>query len=484
MKNLLFTICLFAATPASAQLFVDTLDYSAETLVMDFFNGSCVDVTHVDYIGKARQKTFFEGSQSGLGVNAGILLTTGESSVAVGPNDEDGAAGGYGTDFPNNQTPFSQFLQQTTGTTTSFDWSLLHLTIVPHIDSIGFQYVFASEEYCEYVGTQFNDAFGFLISGPGINGVQNIAMIPNSAAPVSINNVNYLSNQQYYRTNTPLDSMHVQCAQPASNDPMSEWIQYDGLTQILSAHASVIPDSSYEVWIGIADIADGVWDSGIFLSIESLCGDSLLSPVANFQQAVNGNSVTFQNSTKYATAWHWDFGDGSFSDERFPTHTYADLSQPHTVRLIATNYCCADTTILTIDAVSGTQDSPQPECRVYPSRFNNTLTVELPGAWLSGTATLTDIAGRTVLNQPVIGSATFQTGQLPAGTYFLEIRTDNHWRWVKKVVKSRRLSLPWLEYFRRLRKFYPPLHGAKHLAHCLVASVTLFNMAPSNPTTP
>ncbi|MBK6932509.1 MAG: choice-of-anchor L domain-containing protein [Saprospirales bacterium] len=434
MKQLLPLFCLFAYLPANAQLFVDSVEYSAETLVMDFFNGSCVDVLHVDYVGQPAQKTFFEGSQSGLGVNAGIILTTGDASVAVGPNKQAGASGGYGLGFPVFNEPFNLFLQSAVNGA-SFDQSVLHITLVPHIDSIGFKYVFASEEYCEYVNTQFNDVFGFLISGPGINGVQNIALVPGANIPVAINNVNHLQYTGFYRHNIASDSNQTTCGIPLSTDPMHQWVQYDGMTTVLTASASVIPDSTYEVWIGISDIGDGVWDSGIFLSIESLCGDSLLSPTVAFSTTTTGNTVTFANTTKYATAWHWDFGDGASSDERFPKHTYDNLNQQYQVRLIATNYCCADTLYSTVGATTPAPAPAPLPCRVFPTRFTNQITIEPPAGVSAGQIVLTDLTGRVALRQNLAGRTVLHTGQLSSGAYMLEVSADTGQRWVYRMVK-------------------------------------------------
>ncbi len=51
-------------------------------------------------------------------------------------------------------------------------------------DELTFEYIFGSDEYADYVGTNFNDIFAFLVSGPGIigdpaiNNQENIAILP------------------------------------------------------------------------------------------------------------------------------------------------------------------------------------------------------------------------------------------------------------------------------------------------------------------
>jgi len=47
------------------------------------------------------------------------------------------------------------------------DKSILEFDFIPQTDMLTFRYVFASEEFDIFCGTAFNDAFGFLISGPG-----------------------------------------------------------------------------------------------------------------------------------------------------------------------------------------------------------------------------------------------------------------------------------------------------------------------------
>ena len=70
---------------------------------------------------------------------------------------------------------------------------------------------FGSSEYFEWENTQYNDVFGFFISGPGIsgpyssppgfpNGSINIATVPNSnpPLPITISSINNVLNNNYY----------------------------------------------------------------------------------------------------------------------------------------------------------------------------------------------------------------------------------------------------------------------------------------------
>jgi PKD repeat protein len=67
--------------------------------------------------------------------------------------------------------------------------------------------------------------------------------------------------------------------------------------------------------------------------------DPAPDPIASFQYEIsqtNYLSVTFTNFSKNATTFSWDFGDGSTSTEKDPTHTYAGEGT-YTVVLTATN---------------------------------------------------------------------------------------------------------------------------------------------------
>lgn len=337
-KCILFLAVSFSIRTASAQLVVDSV-YDIPTMAMDFFDGTCVDVVNVTYQGSPANMAFFEGSQSNVGLDMGILLSSGNVFDAVGPNDQSGTSSWL--DLPGDAD-----LENLTMYTT-YDAAVLEMDLIPHVDTIFFDYVFASEEYSEFVGSSFNDVFAFFISGPGINGTQNIALVPGTDLPVTINNVNCnLTYSPYYVCNDPSNSycgMGYTCS--SMND--STAVEYDGFTTPIQAYAVVSPDSTYHVKIAVSDASDAIFDSGIFLGINSLCGDGQ-KPVADYNYVIDGSTVAFENLAKYVRSYYWEFGDGAISHDRNPTHDYA-VSGIYNVTLITTNYKGSDTVIKTVD---------------------------------------------------------------------------------------------------------------------------------------
>jgi len=95
------------------------------------------------------------------------------------------------------------------------DACIIEFDFMPTGDTARFNYIFGSEEYHEWVNTQWNDVFGFFLSGPGINGTYsngsiNIAVVPGTTLPVSISNVN-CGRQQTMCTPPPGAGSNVNC---------------------------------------------------------------------------------------------------------------------------------------------------------------------------------------------------------------------------------------------------------------------------------
>ncbi len=205
--------------------------------------------------------TFSYPSESNdLQMGKGLLLTSGLAAAAIGPS----------SDFAGNllgepgDADLDTLSQQSQGVnfSASEDACVVEVDVFAATDELSFEYVFGSEEYPDFVNTDFNDIFAFLISGPGItgdpglNGAKNIATLPGTTIPVEINSVNFEENWQYYRDYS-----------------LGQELVYDGLTsdslgvkKSLTARSKVTPCNTYHLKFAVADRGDDNYDSGVFIS--------------------------------------------------------------------------------------------------------------------------------------------------------------------------------------------------------------------------
>lgn len=255
---------------------------SGTYLIQDvFIGGGCFDITNVQTIGADQGRGTFTDGVSTVNMDQGIVLTSGNVAIANGPNNSNSAGANVGG--PTSDVD----LNLLTGGNL-FDVQGIEFDFRPTISSINFQYVFGSEEYCEFVNSGFNDVFGFFISGPGISGGfssngQNIAVLPGSGIFVSINNVNHLTNTSYFLPN------QGNCGGTTNMDD----IQYDGYTQLLVATANVIPCETYHIRLVIADVGDGIYDSGVFLGAGTFSAGG--TAIGEAFSATTGTNIMYES---------------------------------------------------------------------------------------------------------------------------------------------------------------------------------------------
>lgn len=256
------SLALFSAT---AQL-QTVPGQSPSSLVQNVMLGAGVTVSNIMYNGSPTAISYFTAGGSNLGIAEGIVMTTGtvldNGAGPQGPNDESNS----GVD--NNFGGYPLLSQIIQGTQT-FNAAILEFDFIPYSDTVRFRYVFGSEEYPEFAppnNSTYNDVFGFFITGPGIAVPNtNIALLP-SGSVVSINNVNGVTNTALFNNNGDGST------QPQNVNPF--FIQYDGFTDVLEAVSKVQCGQTYHLILAIADVGDGIFDSGIFLEANSLSSNS------------------------------------------------------------------------------------------------------------------------------------------------------------------------------------------------------------------
>jgi outer membrane protein OmpA-like peptidoglycan-associated protein len=205
---------------------------------------------------------FFEDQRATLGMKKGLLMTSGGISHLTAANTGMGFSSRNSISQGKNKGTYPELSRLIQGELPTFDACVIELDIVPTSDTLSFNYVFGSDEYDEYVGSKYNDVFGFFISGKGIEGDRNLAVVPGTEIPVSINTINggndissaESSNASYYVRNTD----------------GSIAIEYDGLTRLMEIRQPVIPYETYHLKLAIADVSDDALDSGVFIEGQSL----------------------------------------------------------------------------------------------------------------------------------------------------------------------------------------------------------------------
>jgi hypothetical protein len=121
-----------------------------------------------------------------------------------------------------------------------------------------FNFVFGSEEYNEWV-TSFNDVFAFFLDGS--DPINNVALIPGTNTPVSIDNVNNNVNAAYYNDNDYGDFKDT------GTTPFP--FEYDGFTDVITVSMLNLDSGTHHLELSIADAVDMALDSGVFIQGES-----------------------------------------------------------------------------------------------------------------------------------------------------------------------------------------------------------------------
>lgn len=270
---------------------------TATQAVQGILLGNGVTASNISFTGDPSQLGSFNGTASNIGLNNGVIIGSGAVNIAPGPNANPAAVGNFpGSGVGGNDPDLQAIAGQTI-----YDAAFLEFDFVPVGDTIRFKYVFASEEYPEFVCCTFNDAFGFFLSGPGITGPfssppgfpggsVNLATLPNTTT-VTINTVNVgtaglnctptgcpgggLGNNAFYVDNTN-----------------GATVEYDAFTVTLEAVAKVQCGQTYHIKMAVGDAFDGSYDSGVFLEANSFSSPQVA--LSSNVDIANGDSILYE----------------------------------------------------------------------------------------------------------------------------------------------------------------------------------------------
>jgi hypothetical protein len=319
---LLVTLVLTLLSTSSFSQYVQS-QQTAQDLINNVLAGGGVQISNVTLIGDSAQVGQFDFATTvGLSINRGVVMTTGSITDQLVDNGLSGtinspaALGTLSTSFGNIVDAGDDIDLNTiigsfgTALPNTNNKAVIEFDFIPSGDSLRFNYIFGSEEYNGFVCSQFFDCFGFFISGPGITGpytgnAKNIAIVPGTNLPVSMNTINDgignggtlcppggLNNSAYFVDNQNSQNFGVY-----------------GFTTMLTAETSVQCGETYHIKLVIANGVDNGYDSWVWLeaesfnsSIPSFTTGNLLPDSSAVEGCTEGTLTFFRNISDNALA--------------------------------------------------------------------------------------------------------------------------------------------------------------------------------------
>jgi hypothetical protein len=217
--------------------------------------------------GAAGQAGTFTTGTPEIGFPSGVVLSSGNVTTIPGTNANPGpveSLGGSngGADLSTNFGGAGDADLTALAGVTTHDASSLEFDFQFGDGSAGgdlfFSFAFGSDEYIDFVNSQFNDAFGFFVDG------KNVALVPGTSTPITINNVNPNSNSSFYVNNV---------ANTNGLPVAGRAIRLDGITTVITAQALGLSPGEHTMKFVVADASDFIYDSAVFLAAGSFTNE-------------------------------------------------------------------------------------------------------------------------------------------------------------------------------------------------------------------
>jgi len=417
-------IALLLGNTGIAQLTV-TPNATADQLVKTLA-GSGVTISSPTLTCAGNANGVFTTISSTLGLSGGIVLTNGSAvdttfyvydslwGTTVGGFDY--GVGNPASDFAStaNATPGDTDLSALAGGVVTYDACVLEFDFTATGDTVSFNYVFGSEEYTSYTCSSYNDVIGFFLSGGAYTAKTNISLVPGTSIPVAINSVNCGATGAYSTSTCSAEYAGAPYCTYYVDNTAGTTIVYDGFTSVLQAVAAVNPCTPYHLKLGVADVGDDLYDSGVFLQAGSFSSSSSSTSyagvLASFTTSIDSGCaplvVHFTNTSKEATSYYWDLGNGT-------TSTASDS--------VAGSYLSVGTYTVTLTAYNDSSSCSFTKIiTVYPPptvSFTANDTMVCPGTSVTFTSTTISGSPGAVTYSWNFGDGTSSTGSTPIHTY-------------------------------------------------------------------
>ena len=292
---LAFILCIYTS---NAQMTVNSgftpLDY-VQALV-----GPGITVSNVVMTNNSdNQIGIFDGQNSNIGFNSGVVMAAGPVSGLVGnAATADVGQPGNGQTDPDLLTiaqsvtsnPSAGFINSVN------DVISLEFDFVPSSNVASFNFVFSSDEYTTYVNSSFNDVFAFFVSGPGITGpfnappgfpggAQNVAVVPGTNTPITISTI--------FPAGLPGEPPAGLNPQLYVSNAGGTTHTHNGFTVPIPIELNVQCGETYHFRFAIGDGTDDYLNTAVFLEAGSFVSDAVDVTVAT----VSGDSTIVEGCT-------------------------------------------------------------------------------------------------------------------------------------------------------------------------------------------
>ncbi|UNU23679.1 choice-of-anchor L family PEP-CTERM protein [Microcoleus vaginatus] len=177
-----------------------------------------------------------------FGLTSGVVLSTGKVADIPGQNRKDN----FTTQDSDLSTDFGRKGEQG-------DMAQLNLSFFANstVEKLFFEYVFASEEFPEFGGSQYNDDFELLLNGT------NLAKLSDGKT-VTINNLVPDPNNRSKDHPDYIDN-------PSVTGIAANIVKLDGFTKVLGFEGLLKQNQTNVLSIRIKDVGDGFLDSSVFI---------------------------------------------------------------------------------------------------------------------------------------------------------------------------------------------------------------------------
>lgn len=229
--SLLFVAVFSKSTDAVEITLENDPEILLQSLLSQGFGGS-----NPEFEGDVRAVGTYENDSGLWGIGPGIVLSTGNAK-----DYEDGinTSSSLSTDLAQSG---NDALTDLSGYPT-YDAATYGFDFTATRDKISFDFVFGSEEFDEFVGSMFNDAFGAWLTDSAGNKTQ--LSFDRDDNPITVNSA-------WFSGGNPPDNI--------------TGTELDGSTKLLRTEANVVDGQNYHFEFGIADASDHIYDSTVFLS--------------------------------------------------------------------------------------------------------------------------------------------------------------------------------------------------------------------------